>query len=70
MPLLNDKTTIGEFDLYLWMSWLPNAVSGIRRFICLHQNKPGIPLQADFTQAVEERTFSYSFHSFSLKFSS
>lgn len=35
MPLLHGKTTAGEFDLYLWMSWLPNAVSGIRRLICL-----------------------------------
>lgn len=33
MLLITEKTTIGEFDL--WMNWLPNADSRIRRFICL-----------------------------------
>lgn len=35
MPLITDKTTIGDFDLYLWTNWLPNADSRIRSFNCL-----------------------------------
>lgn len=35
MPLITDKTTIGDFDLYLWTKWLPNADSRIRSFNCL-----------------------------------
>lgn len=33
MLLITEKTTIGEFGL--WMNWLPNADSRIRRFNCL-----------------------------------
>lgn len=35
MPLIIDKSAIGEFDLCLWTNWLSSADSRIKRFNCL-----------------------------------